>query len=851
MSNSIIPINVEDELRKSYLDYAMSVIVGRALPDARDGLKPVHRRVLYAMHNLKNDWNKPYKKSARVVGDVMGKYHPHGDTAIYDTIVRMAQDFSMRHILIDGQGNFGSVDGDAAAAMRYTEIRLKKIAHQLLIDIDKKTVDFAPNYDNTEQIPEVLPTRIPNLLVNGSSGIAVGMATNIPPHNLGEVIDSCIALLANPEISIDELLTIMPGPDFPTGGLINGRTGIIQAYKTGRGIIKVRAKHIIEQHNNRQAIIITELPYQVNKAKLIQKIAELSRDKKVEGIAELRDESDKDGMRIVIELKRNETPEIIINNLYLNSQLQVSFGINTVALVDKRPQVLNLKQLLDIFLSHRQEVITRRTIFELAKARNRGHILEGLAIALTNIDPIIQLIKESKTSADAKAALLANAWPTGTVINLLQATDTDICRPANLEEKYGINGSTYMLSPAQAQAILDLKLHRLTGMEQDKLITEYKEILEYIKHLLEILNNKTTLLGIIKEELLAEKEKFANERRTSIDANEQDLTIADLITKQEMIVTLSEKGYIKTQPVSDYNAQNRGGKGKAATAVKEEDFVMCLLSAHSHDTILCFSNLGKVYWKKVYEIPQASRTAKGKPINNLLHLNEGENITAMLPLDYDANHHEEEKYILMTTSCGVVKKTSIQAFARPRNTGLIAVNLDEGDKLISVDLVLPGDEIMLFSSSGKVTRFNQDQVRAVGRTARGVRGIKLQSGHKVISTIIPEKNTAILTVSENGFGKRTKSDKFPVYNRGGQGLLAMNASLRNGIIVGAVQVHENDNVMLISNKGTFVKLRVTDIPTLGRNTQGVKLIKVADDEKLSEVERIEELKEAEPIETKL
>jgi DNA gyrase subunit A len=842
-STNIVSITVEDELKKSYLDYAMSVIVGRALPDARDGLKPVHRRVLFAMDNLKNDYNKPYKKSARIVGDVIGKYHPHGDTAVYDTIVRMAQDFSMRHMLVDGQGNFGSVDGDAAAAMRYTEIRLSKIAHQLLIDLDKETVDFALNYDNTEEIPEVLPTRIPNLLVNGSSGIAVGMATNIPPHNLGEVIDGCLSLLDNPHLSIDELISIIPGPDFPTGGTINGQQGIIDAYKTGRGIIRIRAKHIIEEHNNRQAIIINEIPYQVNKAKLIQKIAQLTRDKKVEGISELRDESDKDGMRIVIELKRNETPEVIINNLYLHSQLQASFGINTVALVDKRPQILNLKRILEIFLLHREEVITRRTIFELAKARRRGHILEGLAIALVNIDPIIQLIKDSKTSAEAKEALIAQQWPTGTVMNLLQATDSNSCRPEALDAKYGVNGDKYQLSPAQAQAILDLKLHRLTGMEQDRLIEEYKEILAYIKELLEILNNRTRLLEIIKEELLAEKEAFANKRCTDIEAEQQDLSIADLIIKQEMIVTLSESGYVKTQPADDYKTQNRGGKGKAATAVKDEDFVNCLLSAHSHDTILCFSNLGRVYWKRVFEIPQASRTAKGKPISNLLSLDEGERITAMLPLDYDQGHSATDKSIFMTTSRGTVKKTALDAFARPRSTGLIAVNLDEGDQLISVNLVVPGQEIMLFSSSGKVTRFLEEQVRTVGRTARGVRGIRLQEGHKVISTIVPEQDTAILTVSANGFGKRTLSDKFPTYNRGGQGLIAMNASLRNGVLVGAVQVHDNDDVMLISDKGTFVKLRVKDLPTLGRNTQGVRLIKVAKGEQLSGVERIEELRE--------
>ena len=843
LAKEILPVNIEDELKQSYLDYAMSVIVGRALPDARDGLKPVHRRVLFAMNELGNDWNKAYKKSARVVGDVIGKYHPHGDSAVYDTIVRMAQDFSMRYTLVDGQGNFGSIDGDSAAAMRYTEIRMDKISHELLADLEKETVDFVDNYDGTEKIPAVLPNRVPNLLVNGSSGIAVGMATNIPPHNLSEVVRGCIALIENSDLSVDDLMEFIPGPDFPTGGIINGRAGILQAYRTGRGRIYVRAKHHVEedQKSGKASLIITEIPYQLNKARLIEKIAELVKDKKIEGITELRDESDKDGMRIVIELRRGEMPDVVINNLFAQTQMESVFGINMVALVDGQPKILDLKTALECFIRHRREVVTRRTVYLLRKARERGHILEGLAVALANIDPVIELIKTSPTPAEAKERLIAEAWAPGDVIQMLERAGEDACRPEDLEEQYGLREGKYNLSPAQAQAILELRLHRLTGLEHEKLIAEYKELLERIAELLKILGSHERLMEVIREELEAILEEYGDERRTEITASRKDLTVADLITEEDMVVTISHGGYAKTQPLTDYQSQRRGGKGKSAAAIKDEDFIEHLLIANTHDTILCFTDRGKVYWLRVFEIPVASRTARGRPIVNILPLDEGARISTILPV----GGYEEDKFIFMATASGTVKKTALTNFSRPRTSGLIALDLLDDDHLIGAAITNGEDDVMLMTSAGKSMRFREEDVRPMGRTARGVRGVKMDDGVKVISLIIPQEGGKILTASENGYGKKTAVDDFPVKGRGGQGVIAQQCSDRNGSLAGAVQVFDGDDVMLISDQGTLVRTGGDGISELGRNTQGVTLIRVADDERLVSVARIEEPEEDE------
>jgi len=836
-AQDVSPVNIEDELKQSYLDYAMSVIVGRALPDVRDGLKPVHRRVLFAMSELNNDWNKAYKKSARVVGDVIGKYHPHGDSAVYDTIVRMAQDFSLRYTLVDGQGNFGSIDGDGAAAMRYTEIRMKKIAHDLLADLDKETVDFVPNYDGTEQIPDVLPTRVPNLLVNGSSGIAVGMATNIPPHNLREVVSGCLALIENEHITIDELMEHIPGPDFPTGATINGRAGIVQAYRTGRGRIYVRAKASVERDDktNKETIIITEIPYQLNKTRLIEKIAELVKEKKIEGISELRDESTRD-IRIVIELKRGEIGEVILNNLYAQTQLESVFGINVVALVDSQPKILNLKELLEYFIRHRREVVTRRTLYLLRKARERGHILEGLAVAIANIDEVIELIRSSKSPAEAKEGLLARAWKATSVLEFLQRAGSDASRPDNLGEEFGLKGDVYHLSPVQAQAILDLRLHRLTGMEYDKLLEEYQQKLEQIGEFLEILNNPVRLMELIREELEEVKENYGDDRRTDIESSKRDLTIEDLITEEDRVVTISHGGYAKTQPLSDYQAQRRGGMGKAATAVKDEDFVEHLLIASTHDTILCFTNAGKVYWLKVFQIPVAGRQSRGRPMVNLLPLDEGERITSILPVrEYDDDH-----FIFMATANGTVKKTALSQFARPRTSGLIALDLEEGNHLVGTAITDGNSDVMLFSSEGKAVRFNESDIRAMGRTSRGVRGIRLAEEHTLISMVIPKDDGKVLTVSENGYGKRTDIGEYPTKGRGGKGMIAMQTSERNGAMVGAVQVFDGDEIMLISDQGTLVRTRVDEVSLSGRNTQGVRVIRVKTDEHVIGVERIEE-----------
>ncbi|MDF1762611.1 MAG: DNA gyrase subunit A [Oleibacter sp.] len=836
LDKQVSPINIEDELQQSYLDYAMSVIVGRALPDVRDGLKPVHRRVLHAMNVLGNDWNKPYKKSARVVGDVIGKYHPHGDSAVYDTIVRMAQDFSMRYTLVDGQGNFGSVDGDSAAAMRYTEIRMDKISHDMLADIDKETVDWVPNYDGTEQIPAVLPTRIPNLLVNGSSGIAVGMATNIPPHNLTEVLTGCLALIDDPNLTIDDLMEYIPGPDFPTGAFINGRDGIVEAYRTGRGRIYMRARHHFEedQKNGKISIIFTEIPYMVNKARLIEKIAELVKEKKLEGITELRDESDKDGMRIVVELRRGEMPEVVLNNLFAQTQLQGVFGINTVALVEGQPRILNLRQLLDAFIKHRREVVTRRTIYNLRKARERGHLLEGLALALANIDPVIALIKKSPTAAEAKEALIAAAWEPGDVMDMLERAGEDACRPDDLPEEFGFRDGLYHLSPAQAQAILDLRLQKLTGLEHEKLIEEYQVKLTEIAEYLEILGSGERLMEIIREELVAIRAEYGDARKTEIIVQKRDLTMADLIPEETLVLTLSHGGYAKTQPMDAYHAQKRGGKGKSATSVKDEDFIERMLVVNSHDTVLCFTDAGKVYWLTVYNIPQASRNAKGRPIVNVLNLSDGERITAILPVD----EYSAERYVFMATARGTVKKTTLDQFSRPRSNGLIACELDEGDHLVGVAITDGTQEILMLSNAGKAVRFKETDVRAMGRTARGVRGIRLGDNQRVIALIVPQENGAILTASERGFGKRTLVTEFPTKGRGTQGVIAMVTSERNGALVGAVQVFDEDEVMLISDQGTLVRTRVKEVSQLGRNTQGVTLIRVSAKEKLVGVERI-------------
>ena len=838
LAKQVTPVALESEMRESYLAYAMSVIVGRALPDVRDGLKPVHRRVLFAMSVLSNDYNKPYKKSARVVGDVIGKYHPHGDTAVYDTIVRMAQDFSLRYPLVDGQGNFGSVDGDAAAAMRYTEIRMSKIAHEILADLDKETVDFSPNYDGTEHIPNVMPTRVPNLLVNGSSGIAVGMATNIPPHNLNEVIGGCIALLDNPDIEIDELMEFIQGPDFPTAGIINGKAGIVHAYRTGRGRIYVRAKaEVIEdEKTGRQTIIVHEIPYQLNKAKLIERIAELVKEKKIEGISELRDESDKDGLRVVIELRKGEMGDVILNNLYAQTQMQSVFGINMVALVDGQPRLLNLKEVLESFIRHRREVVSRRTTYLLRKAREKGHVLEGLAVALANIDAVIELIKTSPSSAEAKEKLLARSWKSDSVLAMLGEVGADACRPDGLDKQYGLKANEYFLSPDQAQAILELRLHRLTGLEHEKLINDYQDLLLQIADYLDILTNQPRLLSVVREEMEKVRDEFGDERKTEIVSSQQDLTIEDLITEEDRVVTISQGGYAKTQPLSDYTAQRRGGTGKAAAEVKDEDFVEHLLIASTHDTLLCFSSVGKVYWLKVFMIPVASRTSRGKPIINILPLEENERITSMLPVkDYD-----EDKFIFMATSNGTVKKTSLTDFSRQRSVGLRAIELDENDELVGTAVTDGSKDIMLVSSSGKTIRFKETDVRAMGRTARGVRGIKMATGFSMISLIIPEHGKQVLSVSENGYGKRTSTEDFPVYGRGGQGVIGMQTSERNGSVVGAVQVSETDEIMLISDKGTLVRTRVDEVSVQGRNTQGVRLIRLKNDEKLVGLEQVDE-----------
>jgi DNA gyrase subunit A len=839
-AKEILPINIEDELKNSYLDYAMSVIVGRALPDVRDGLKPVHRRVLFAMNELKNDFNKPYKKSARVVGDVIGKYHPHGDSAVYDTIVRMAQHFSLRYMLVDGQGNFGSVDGDSAAAMRYTEIRMSKIAHELLADLEKETVNFVPNYDGQEHIPEVLPTRVPNLLINGSSGIAVGMATNIPPHNLTEVVNGCIELINNPDLSIDELLDIIPGPDFPTAAFISGRKGIVEAYKTGRGKIYLRARAEIEQEDNgKETIIVHELPYQVNKARLIEKIADLVKEKRIEGVSALRDESDKDGMRIVIEVKRNESGEVLLNHLYANTQLQTVFGINMVALDNKQPRIFNLKEILQKFVLHRREVVTRRTVFELKKARDRAHILEGLAIALVNIDAIIEMIKASQSPSDAKKSLVARGWDLGDVAEMLSRAGNDAARPDWLAPDFGIRDGQYFLTEEQAQAILDLRLNKLTGLEHDKILDEYKALLDIIAELLHILASSERLMEIIREELEAIRDEFGDERRTEITAATHDIDIEDLIEREDVVVTLSREGYVKYQKLSDYEAQRRGGKGKSATKMKGEDFIEKLLVANTHDHILCFSTRGRLYWLKVYQLPLASRNARGRPIVNILPLEEGERITAILPIQ----EFEAGKYVFMATTNGTVKKTELTQYSRPRANGIIAVNLNDGNELIGVDLTDGQSEIMLFSDAGKVVRFSEEQVRPMGRTATGVRGIRLMENEKVVSLIVPQGEGDILTATENGFGKRTPIEQYPAKSRATKGVVSIKVSERNGLVVGAIQVDESKEIMLISDKGTLVRTRASEVSTVGRNTQGVRLIRTADDELVVALQRIDEVEQ--------
>ena len=842
-AKEISPVNLEDEMRQSYLDYAMSVIVGRALPDVRDGLKPVHRRVLYAMSVLGNDWNKPYKKSARVVGDVIGKYHPHGDTAVYDTIVRMAQPFSLRYMLVDGQGNFGSVDGDAPAAMRYTEVRMSKIAHELLADLDKETVDFVDNYDGSESEPSVLPTRVPELLINGSSGIAVGMATNIPPHNLTEVINATLAMIDDPDITIEGLMEHLPGPDLPTAALINGSKGIREAYRTGRGRMYMRSKAevITNEKNGKETIIITEIPYQVNKARLIERIAELVKEKRIEGITELRDESDKDGMRIVIELRRGEVGDVVLNNLYKLTAMQSVFGINMVALVDGQPQVLNLKQILDSFIRHRREVVTRRTIFDLRKARNRAHVLEGLAVALANIDEVIELIKKSANPAEAKVELMARVWQPGAVIDMIKRAGADSSRPDDLEPQYGLKEDGYHLSEIQAQSILDLRLHRLTGLEQDKIIDEYKEILELIKELLDILSNPERLLQVIRDELKEIQEKYGDERRTQILEDQLDLSMEDLITEEDVVVTFSHEGYAKCQTLDVYNTQRRGGRGKAATRMKDEDFIDKLFIANTHDTLLCFSSLGKVYWLKVYQMPMAGRGSRGKPIVNLLPLEEGERINAVLPVrDYDEDH-----FVFMATSSGTVKKTALTNFSRPRVSGIKAIELRDNDCLVDVVITDGSRHIMLLSNAGKAIRFSETDVREMGRTAAGVRGMRLGPEQRVISMIMADDEGSILTATEHGYGKRTPVAQYPVKGRGGQGVISIQANERNGEVVGAVQVGDDDETMLITNSGTLVRIAVSDISEMGRNTQGVRLIRLSEDEKLAEIEKIESIEKEE------
>ena len=829
-AREVLPVNIEEELKQSYLDYAMSVIVGRALPDVRDGLKPVHRRVLFAMSELGNDWNRAYKKSARVVGDVIGKYHPHGDVAVYDTIVRMAQPFSMRYVLVDGQGNFGSVDGDAPAAMRYTEVRMARITQELLADLDKETVDFAPNYDNSEREPTVLPARLPNLLVNGSAGIAVGMATNIPPHNLTEVVNACLAYIENPAIRVAELIRHLPGPDFPTGAYINGAAGIREAYETGRGRIFVRAKSHVEtdESTGKPRIVVTELPYQVNKAKLLERIAELVRERKLEGITELRDESDKDGMRMVVELRRGEVAEVVLNNLYQHTQLQTVFGINLVALADGQPKLFNLKQLIEAFVRHRREVVTRRTVYDLGKARDRAHVLEGLAVALANIDPVIEAIKTSPSPEEAKARLLARAWPPGAVVGMVERAGAEAARPEGLAPGLGLGPDGYRLSETQAQAILDLRLQRLTGLEQDRITAEYRELLARIAGLLAILEDPDRLMAVIRGELEALREQFGDRRKTEILDQHQALGLEDLISPEDVVVTLSHAGYAKSQPLDLYRAQRRGGKGRSATAMKEEDFIDNLFVANTHDWVLCFSSRGRVYWLKVYELPQAGPSARGKPIVNLLPLEEGERINAVLPV----KDFTRGGFVLMATARGVVKKTPLDEFSRPRTSGIIAVDLAEDDQLVGVDLTDGERDVMLFASDGKMIRFAERQVRPMGRCARGVRGVHLAEGSGVIALIVPTPDRTVLLATRNGYGKRTTVEDFRPQGRGGQGLIAIQTSARNGPLVGAALVREEDEIMLITDGGTLVRTRVHEVPVLSRNTQGVKLISLAEEERL-------------------
>ena len=840
IAREVVLVSLEGEMRQSYLDYAMSVIVGRALPDVRDGLKPVHRRVLHAMRELGNDWNKAYKKSARVVGDVIGKYHPHGESAVYDTIVRMAQPFSLRYLLVDGQGNFGSVDGDPPAAMRYTEVRMSRIAHELLADIAKETVEFTPNYDETELEPAVLPTRIPNLLVNGQTGIAVGMATNIPPHNLTETVDACLALLEDPSLPLASLMQHMPGPDFPTGGIINGAQEIATAYRTGRGRLSVRARVSIEDigRGDRQAIVVTELPYQVNKARLIERIAELVREKQIDGIAGdgLRDESDKDGMRIVIELRRGEVTEIVLNNLYAQTPLETVFGINMVALQDGQPKLMSLKEMLEAFIRHRREVVTRRTIFDLAKARERAHILEGLAVALANIDAVIALIKAAASPAEARTGLLARSWPPGIVSELLERAGAISTRPRELPAEAGLAGGAYRLSDAQAQAILDMRLHRLTGLEQDKIVAEYRELLAQLQDLSDILARPERLTQVVREELLEIRTNYGDTRRTEINRDHLDLTTEDLIEPQDVVVTLSHAGYAKSQPLTEYQTQRRGGRGKSATAVKDEDFVEKLFVAHTHDTVLCFSNRGKVYWLKVYELPQAGRGARGKPMVNLLPLEEGEKINALLPI----KQYDEQHFVFMATRAGTVKKTALSAFSRPRSTGIIAVDLHDNDQLVGVALTDGEREIILVSSGGKAIRFHESEVRDMGREAAGVRGIRLGSGQQLISLIVVGEGH-VLTGSAAGYGKRSPLAEFPVHGRGGQGVIALQTSDRNGDTVAALQVMPEQEIMLISSTGALVRTAVDEISVQGRNTQGVRLIRLGEGERLAGIGRVESL----------
>jgi len=839
-----LPISLEEEMRRSYLDYAMSVIVGRALPDVRDGLKPVHRRVLFAMHEANNVWNRPYVKCARIVGDVLGKYHPHGDTATYEARVRMAQDFSMRYMLIDGQGNFGSVDGDSAAAYRYTECRLEKISSEILADIEKETVDFAPNYDGKEQEPAVLPTRVPNLLVNGSSGIAVGMATNIPPHNLGEVVDACLHILAEPHCAVEDLIKRMPAPDFPTAGIIYGLAGVHEGYRTGRGRVVMRARTHFEDigKGDRQAIIVDELPYQVNKKVLLEKLAELVTDKRLEGISDLRDESDKSGMRMVIELKRGELPEVVLNNLYKMTQLQDAFHMNMVALVDGQPRLLSLKELLESFISHRREVVTRRTVYELRQARSRGHVLEGLAVALSNVDVVIELIKKAPTPAEAKVGLMSRAWKSSFVSELLGEGTAGQYRPEGLSPEFGMKEDGYRLSDAQAQAILELRLQRLTGLEQDKIRDEYREVINTIADLLDILAKPARIQKIIETELRKLKEEFADKRRSELVTVAEDISIEDLIAPQDMVVTFSHGGYVKSQPLTDYRAQRRGGRGKTATTMKEDDFIERLFVAHSHDYLLCFSNRGQLYWLKVYEVPAGSRSARGKPIVNMFPLSEGEKITAVVPVkEFDPNH-----YVFMATAQGTVKKTSLAEFSRPRPSGIIAVGLDQGDYLVGAALTDGKYDVMLLSSEGKAVRFEEGDVRPMGRQATGVRGMKLGEGQRVVCMLAAkmdenaDSSKSVLTATEHGFGKRTPIAEYPRHGRGGQGVIAIQTSERNGSLVGAVLVDDNDEVMLISTGGVLIRTSVAQIREQGRSTQGVTLISLDQGEKLAGLERIEE-----------